>query len=179
MAKLKFLSLKICLCALLLLGSNSHLGAADTSLGLSVAGGDRGSLAYDLSAQMAFSPWIANEYLSLSPLVGVSAFLWDNSNDSLWGGVLSLGLRLDLGASDVFRPYLAATFGPALLSQTSFDDLDLGSALQFRSQAILGISFGPGLRHSLQASYSHYSNGGITEDNSGYDTWGLSYGFTF
>ncbi|MDR1397576.1 MAG: acyloxyacyl hydrolase [Desulfarculales bacterium] len=175
----KGLMVKILVSALLLTVNVGLSRAAETSLSLSVAAGDSSSLAYDLSLQQIYDPWIANEYITLRPLLGLTAFMWHNNNDSLGGGMASVGLRMSMGSSAVFRPYLAATFGPALLSQTSFDDIDLGSALQFRSQGILGISFGPGLRHSIQASFSHYSNAGLSDENSGYNTWGLSYGFTF
>jgi hypothetical protein len=178
MEKLKLLIVKIGLCALLLL-SGGVCPAADTSLNLSAAIGDRGSTVYDLSLQHTFSPWIVNEYFTLSPLAGLSAFMWHNRDDSLGGGVLAGGLRMDFAYLYGFRPYAAATFGPALLSGTTFDDLDLGSALQFRSQGIAGINFGSDLRHSLQASFSHYSNGGLNEHNSSYNAWGLSYGFAF
>ena len=42
-----------------------------------------------------------------------------------------------------------------------------------------GIRFGESYRHDVQVDVAHFSNAGLNNHNSGFNTYGVSYGFRF
>ena len=55
----------------------------------------------------------------------------------------------------------------------------LGCLFQFRSKGSVGLRFGDMFRHSIQFDVAHFSNAGLGSHNSGFNTYGLTYGFRF
>ena len=58
---------------------------------------------------------------------------------------------------------------PGLYAQT--DGAELGHMIEFRSSAGVGYAFDNGARVSLQ--FDHRSNGGLSNDNPGLETFGI------
>ena len=55
----------------------------------------------------------------------------------------------------------------------------LGCNFQFRTKGSAGIRFGESYRHDVQVDVAHFSNAGLNNHNSGFNTYGVSYGFRF
>lgn len=153
--------------------------AAQPSIGFSVAHGAESSQAYDLSLRHVFEPIYATESIRLSPLVETGISLWEHSAETVWGGNANIGLVLHFFEGKTWRPFIAGTVGLAVLSDDSFDDLDLGCRQQIRSRGSLGVAFGENFHHTLGCDVTHYSNAGMADENDGYSTVGISYSFTF
>lgn len=154
--------------------------AVETALRGSLGYGQDDSLSYSLDLEHSFEPFLQGEAYSLRLITNLGLFAWHNSSDDLWGGVAAAGLKFNFGGSETFRPYLAGSFGPALISQTHFDNRDLGCAFQFRSKGALGVMFGNSFQHSLEFSVAHYSHTRwIDTDNDGYTAYSIAYAYTF
>lgn len=153
--------------------------AEDWSLNLTAAHGEESSQAYDLYLQYTFDHIYSNDTISIKPLVSSGISLWERPGQEVWGFNLNGGLILEFSGNDKWRPFIAGTFGIAVISAENFNDLKLGQHEQFRSRGSVGINFGENFRHMLKCDITHYSNGSLSSDNSGYNTIGLSYGYTF
>ena len=161
------------------LAFNSQARAEGVSVGVSVAGGQQKSQAYDLYAQYTFSPWYSGDYAELAPFVSGGVSLWDRADKSIWGGNLNLGLKFSFGNWESWRPFLAVSVGGAYLSAHDFGALELGSKGQFRERGSLGVEFGEVLQHEIMLDVTHYSNANLNAENDGYTSFGGSYAYTF
>ena len=162
----------------------SASGAASTSVGVNVSRGQSDTMAYSLNIAQRYEPWIASDICSLAPIAELGGHAWvpdddDHDNDTVWGGYFAPGLRFTMNTDKQVRPYLEASVGGALNSDDEIDDRDLGSNLLFRTRGSVGLNFGDDYRHRIQGDYIHYSTWGITNTNDGYNTYGLSYGYSF
>lgn len=76
-------------------------------------------------------------------------------------------------------PYIEAGIGVVLLSETSLDRRQFGSAFQFEDRLAIGWRFGPQQAYDLKLGYTHYSNASIKEPNAGLDSVNLTLGYWF
>lgn len=173
--------LKIFLCLFVLMGAPSRaLAGGDWWLFVSGGASDCSSVAADLTLRRTFDSIYDNEYLSILPLAEVSVnYVRRSSSIDFWGGSLSGGGVAVFNREGTWRPYASLTFGGAFLSETRFYYKNFGISFQFRTKGAAGIQFGEDFRHSIQADFTHFSNGGINENNSGINTYCISYGFRF
>ena len=95
---------------------------------------------------------------------GVSGSDW-----STWTGG---GILADFYIDEGQTVYVTPSFGAGLYSQGD-SDLDLGSAIEFRSQIEGGYEFDNG--HRVGAAFGHISNASIDEDNPGTEILNLYY----
>lgn len=156
--------------------------AATTSVGLNASRGDKDSMAYRLSISQLYASWISNGVLELSPIAEMGAHAWvpdDSGEDTIWGAFVAPGIRFTLLTDKGIRPYLEGSFGGAFSTEREIDTRDLGSHALFRTRGTVGLSFGDDFRHRIQGDYVHYSNFGIANHNDGYNTYGVSYGYSF
>ncbi len=151
---------------------------ADTSVGGGVAYGDGGTAAYTLNVRQSYEPLFTSEILELQPFADLSVHAW-NDDETVWGASLAPGLRLTLFTTAPFQPYLAGSVGGTVLSDEKFDDRDLGSHALFRTQGAVGVRFGENLKHRVQGEYTNYSTWGLTDTDDGYNTYGVTYGYSF
>ncbi|MFA9461329.1 acyloxyacyl hydrolase [Thiohalorhabdus methylotrophus] len=77
------------------------------------------------------------------------------------------------------RLFLEAGSGPMYLSDTRIGDLDLGSKLQFRSHAGLGVRLGSTKRWEVVYWYSHTSNANLSSPNPGINFHTVRLGFRY
>ncbi len=146
----------------------------------SVGTGDCKSAVIDMTLRKTFDCIYENDMFFLYPLAEVSLHYWRHSSDADdFGGTLAGGGAAVFKRKGMWRPYLSATFGGSLLSDTRFYDKNFGMSFQFRSKAGAGIQFGENFRHSVQFDFAHFSNAGISDHNSGINTYCVSYGFRF
>ena len=175
-------SFAFCAALFALLATATASSAASTSVGLGISRGQSDSMAYSLGIKQQYEPWIASDLFELAPLAEIGGHAWvddDSDADTVWGGYLAPGLRFTLNTDKGIQPYLEASVGGAINSDDEFDNRQLGSHVLFRTRGTVGLAFGEGSRHKLQGDYVHYSTGGITNKNDGYNTYGLSYGYSF
>lgn len=166
------------LCAALLCATAAS--AASTSAGINVSRGQDDSMAYSLNILQKYTPWVDNENIEISPLAEMGAHLWvPEHGDNVFGGYLAPGVRLALHTSAPLQPYLEGSVGGAINTEDEIEDRELGSNVLFRTRGSVGVSFGDSLRHRVQGDYVHYSTWGLTNKNDGYDTYGVSYGYSF
>lgn len=171
---------KIFLCLFIFIGAPSHALAGDWWLFASTGGSNCGAVTADLTVRRTFDSIYDNDTLSIFPLVELSVNYVRRSSDiDFWGGTLSGGGLAVFNREGAWRPYVSATFGGAFLSETRFYYKNFGISFQFRSKGAVGIQFGEDFRHSIQADFAHFSNGGINAHNSGINTYCISYGFRF
>jgi hypothetical protein len=159
----------------------SAVSAATTSVGVGAGRGESDSMAYSLNVTQTYEPLVSNEVMDLSPTAEIGAHVWvpDGDDHSVWGGFLAPGLRFTLNTTAPLRPYLEGSVGGAVNSDDRFRSRKLGSHALFRSRGAVGVSFGDEFRHRVQGDYVHYSTWGLTKNNDGHGTWGVSYGYSF
>ncbi len=175
----KFLFFIISLLCLLLLSSGLAI-ASEVVVSGSISRGQSDSMAYQLGVAQVYDPWVSTEVFDLTPSLGLAGHAWaPDHGDTIWGATIPLGLRFRLVTSSSFRPYLSGTIGPTFLSDDKLDDRDLGSRVLIMSGGNLGVDFGETLQHRIEGQYRHYSTWGITSTDPGYNTYGLSYGYSF
>jgi lipid A 3-O-deacylase len=114
-------------------------------------GDDEGAADFRLEYR-PYAPIIIDEF---RPWVGFEV----TSDWSIWGGA---GFLFDWNFSPNW--YLTPSVGVGFYSQGD-SDLDLGSAIEFRSQLELAYSFNNGYR--VGAAFGHLSNASIDDDNPG------------
>jgi hypothetical protein len=156
--------------------------AATTTAGINVSRGQNDSMAYGLNIKQRYDPWVANEMFELAPLAELGGHAWVSKHknaDTLWGGFLAPGLRFTLNTDKNLQPYLEGSFGGAVNNDNTFDTRQLGSHVLFRTRGSVGVAFGDEARHRVQGDYINYSTIGLTRKNDGYNTYGLSYGYSF
>jgi hypothetical protein len=157
-------------------------GAASTTAGIGISRGQSDSMAYSLNIKQRYEPWVATEMFELAPLAEIGGHAWVSSPagvDTLWGGFLAPGLRFTLNTDKNLQPYLEGSVGGAVNNDNTFDDRQLGSHVLLRTRGRVGVAFGYEARHRVQGDYTNYSPGGLTKKNDGYNTYGLSYGYSF
>lgn len=168
------------LAVVLSMAAHAHAEAGDWWMFVGAGRGNCESVTGDVGVRRTFSPLYEGETWELTPLAEVSAMLWHhNSDENVWSGGVSVGLLLIVYREGAWRPYASGTVGGFLLSDDEFGTHDMGGRFQFRSKGALGIQFGESFRHSLQLEAAHISNAGIYDRNSGFNTFGVSYGFRF
>lgn len=150
------------------------------SLHGSIGHGDSKTTTGTMTLRYVFEPLYENNMLEICPLAEATGALWhhDSDDDVLSGGV-SGGLMVTFLREGSWRPYLSGEFGAFLISDDEFGSHNMGGLFQFRSKGALGIQFGADFRHSIQVDAAHYSNGGIYEENKGFNTYGVTYGIRF
>ena len=156
--------------------------AASTTAGFGISRGQNDSMAYSLNIKQRYDPWMASDIFELAPLAELGGHAWvskHSGTDTVWGGFLAPGLRFTLHTDKNLQPYLETTVGGALNNSSRFDDRQLGSQVLLRTRGSVGLGFGEGARHRIQGDYINYSTGGLTKRNDGYNTYGVSYGFSF
>lgn len=65
-------------------------------------------------------------------------------------------------------PYLEGSVGVSYLSDKMFEDRDLGSQFSFKDLVGVGAAFGSRHQYNLSWQLVHYSNAGISSQNSGF-----------
>lgn len=146
----------------------------------SISRGQEDSMAYQLGVTQVYDPWYSSEAFDLTPSLGITGHAWvPDHGDTIWGATIPLGLRFRMNTSAGFRPYLSGIIGPTVISDDDLDDRDLGSRALIMTGGNLGFDFGDSLQHRIEGQYRHYSTWGITSTDPGYDTYGLSYGYSF
>lgn len=158
---------------------SSAAAAAGPSLRLSYAIGSEDSNIYELNLQYRFKPIFSDNGFDLSPLIRAGGYIWDSSNDNLWGLHASIGASLDMPPVGLFQPFLTISGGPGRISRYYFNGRNLGGHMIFRVSASLGLRFGNTPRHSVSFDYVHYSNAYTYDSNPGFDGVGLSYSLSF
>lgn len=156
--------------------------AASTSVGLGISRGDSDSMAYSLNISQKYEPMVDTEAVTVTPIAEIGGHVWidkDDDVDKVWGAYLAPGLRVNLNTDKNIRPYVEGTLGGAVNSESEMDDKDFGSNALFRARGAVGVSFGEELRHKVQGDYTHYSTFGLSKKDDGYNTYGLSYGYSF
>lgn len=139
-------------------------------------------MAYSINIGQRYEPWFESGLFSFTPFAELGGHVWvpdDSDSDTVWGAFLAPGLRLTLFTDSPIQPYLEGSIGGTINSKKKMDDRKLGSHALFRSRGSVGVSFGDNYRHRVQGDYIHYSTWGLTDDNAGYNTYGVSYGFSF
>lgn len=152
---------------------------ADTSLSAGVGYGSAGSIAYYLTLKQAFAPLYSSGSGALTPTLELSGHVWAHSDERVYGMTLAPGLRYDFYTDGFLRPYLGYTLGGTLISEEELNNRDFGGHVLMLNRGIFGIGFGESIRQRVEASYSYYSNLGLSSPNDGYGVWGASYGLDF
>ena len=154
--------------------------AASTSVGVGVARGSSDSTAFSVNLMQKYDSWLDSSLYSLTPLAELGGHVWiPDHGDNVWGVYLAPGLNFSLFTNADIRPYLEGSIGGALNTKKKLDNRRLGSNLLFRSRGSVGVSFGDAYRHRVQGDYINHSTWGLTDNNSGYNTYGISYGYSF
>lgn len=174
MKKILVLTLLVCLSLW-----TSAAVAAGPSLSFSYATGSKNSNIYELNLQYTFKPLFHSNSFRLSPLVRAGWYMWDNSDDDLWGVHASVGARLDMLINGPVQPFLAISAGPGRISNRYFDGRDMGGHMIFKVSSSLGVSFGNAPRHSLSLNYVYYTNANMYDENPGFNSFGLGYSLSF
>ncbi|GAD56782.1 acyloxyacyl hydrolase [Limimaricola cinnabarinus] len=99
-------------------------------------------------------------YGALEPVLGLSV----SANGDAW-----LGAGLQWTGALPHQSFVQLSLLPGLYAQT--DGAELGHMIEFRSSAGVGYAFDNGARVSLQ--FDHRSNGGLSNDNPGLETFGI------
>lgn len=153
--------------------------AGDWSVSFGVNGGDSDTITGDLGLRYTMNPFYENEMLEIRPIIEADGVYWKRDHDEIWGGGVAGGAVVDFWREGSWRPYLAGTFGGFLLSDNKIASHDLGCNFQFRTKGSVGVRFGESYRHDVQIDVAHFSNAGLNNHNSGFNTYGVSYGFQF
>ena len=162
--------------------------AEDTALRAGLSYGTHSSTSFDLYLQQSFEPWLERVGYQLVPYANLGLTFWSGDkkdypkakNDRAWGLVATLGLRLEMNTWETARPYLAFNVGPTYIQDKEFLGLDMGGGhYLFNLRASLGLILGEDRRHNLSLDASHYSNCYTQSANDGYNSLGLSYGYSF
>ena len=170
---LKVLLIMVCM------ATGSESAAATTTLEGNIAYGQSDTMAYEVQVRQGYEPWLSGSVGELSPTAELGGFAWVGDDGTVWGMSFAPGLMFSLYTSAGFQPFLAASIGGALLSDTELERRHLGTNLQFRTRGSVGVMFGDSLEHRIQGNYTHYSNAGLDSDNDGYNTYGVTYGYSF
>ena len=155
----------------------AQAGEWDLSLGFNR--GDASTLNGDLTLRRYLEPLYAGEIMEICPLIEASGIYWHNDDDDIFGGGVAVGLLIDFWQTGAVSPFIAGSFGGFLISDKTIGNRNLGCPFQFRSKGSIGFRFGEMLRHSIQFDVAHFSNAGLSSHNSGFNTYGLAYGFRF
>jgi len=86
-----------------------------------------------------------------------------------------LGVSKDAALLSISKFYLGVGLG-AYIKTKSRDDERVNSAFTFGEKALLGYSFGPA---NAEVFIRHFSNGSLTEKNSGYNFVGAAIAYNF
>ncbi len=154
---------------------------AQVSVNFAGGRGNNDSTTYDPYVQYTFNPWISGENYEIRPFATGGFTFWEDndSSDSVWGILASLGLRLAYTGGSLVQPYLSLNAGPTYISQSTFVDRDLGGHFLFNTRVMVGLMFGETLRHNFSLHGTHYSNARTQSENDGFNTFGAAYGYSF
>ena len=154
--------------------------AWENSFNMALGAGTSDSLSVDLYLRQDYEPWLRGESYTLHPFTTEGLTYWhkDSGGDDVFGILASVGLQLSY-FGDSFRPYVSVNAGPSLISEKTFVERDLGGHFIFNTRAMIGLRFGQDFRHNLSVHATHYSNAHLYDDNDGFNSVGLSYGFSF
>ena len=131
--------------------------AGEWSVSLGMNGGDADTITGDLSLRYTLNPFYGNDMLEIRPLIECAGVYWKRDHDAIWGGGIAGGA----------------------VSDNKIASHSLGCNFQFRTKGSAGIRFGESYRHDVQVDVAHFSNAGLNNHNSGFNTYGVSYGFRF
>jgi len=170
----------VCIVACLLFVTSALAHAGDTVVEANVAVGQEDSIAYQVGVRQDFDPLYEGETFDLTPSLGINGHAWvPDHGDTIWGATVPLGMRFRMFTSAGFRPYLSGSIGPTFLSDDELDNRDLGSRVLIMTRGAVGVNFGDSLQHRVEGVYTHHSTWGIANTDPGYDTVGVSYGYSF
>lgn len=153
--------------------------AGEWSVSLGMNGGDADTITGDLSLRYTLNPFYGNDMLEIRPLIECAGVYWKRDHDTIWGGGIAGGAVVDFWREGSWRPYVSGSFGGFMLSDNKIASHSLGCNFQFRTKGSAGIRFGESYRHDVQVDVAHFSNAGLNNHNSGFNTYGVSYGFRF
>ena len=153
--------------------------AGEWSVSLGMNGGDADTITGDLSLRYTLNPFYGNDMLEIRPLIECAGVYWKRDHDAIWGGGIAGGAVVDFWREGSWRPYVLGSFGGFMLSDNKIASHSLGCNFQFRTKGSAGIRFGESYRHDVQVDVAHFSNAGLNNHNSGFNTYGVSYGFRF
>ena len=153
--------------------------AGEWSVSLGMNGGDADTITGDLSLRYTLNPFYGNDMLEIRPLIECAGVYWKRDHDAIWGGGIAGGAVVDFWREGSWRPYVSGSFGGFMLSDNKIASHSLGCNFQFRTKGSAGIRFGESYRHDVQVDVAHFSNAGLNNHNSGFNTYGVSYGFRF
>ena len=153
--------------------------AGEWSVSLGMNGGDADTITGDLSLRYTLNPFYGNDMLEIRPLIECAGVYWKRDHDAIWGGGIAGGAVVDFWREGSWRPYVSGSFGGFMLSDNKIASHSLGCNFQFRTKGSAGIRFGESYRHDVQVDVAHFSNAGLNNHNSGFKTYGVSYGFRF
>ena len=153
--------------------------AGEWSVSLGMNGGDADTITGDLSLRYTLNPFYGNDMLEIRPLIECAGVYWKRDHDAIWGGGIAGGAVVDFWREGSWRPYVSGSFGGFMLSDNKIASHSLGCNFQFRTKGSAGIRFGESYRHDVQVDVAHFSNAGLNNHNSGFNAYGVSYGFRF
>lgn len=177
MKKRLLLAALLCVVAL-----NGPALAASTTVGGNISWGQGDSTAYTLSISQMYEPWISADVCELAPLAEIGGHVWnpdESDKDAVWGGYIAVGLRFSLITNKPIKPFIEGSFGGVVNSDDTMGTRDLGSHALFRSRGSVGVNFGEAYNHKIQGDVIHFSTAGLTNNNDGYTTYGVAYGYSF
>ena len=177
---MKKLILSLMLTILLNAGLAERAAAFDPSLNFAIGSGHVDSVTFDLWLQQTYGTWFSGDSWTVRPLTTQGVTFWHDPDESeaVVGLLASIGVVLNYYGETV-QPYVMINAGPSIISETYFADRHLGGHFIFNTRVMGGLRFGENFRHNLSVHATHYSNAYIYEDNDGFNTVGLAYGYTF
>ena len=131
---------------------------------------------YRVGLQREFSSWLKERGIPLSGYFEASLNYWSGSSQDIYGIAFSPVFSYQFCSDCVFKPYVEAGIGVALVSGTMIDGRDIASNFQFEDRIGLGVKKSD---YDFHIRYMHYSNAGLVAPNEGLDIFlaGMAYKF--
>lgn len=152
--------------ATLLLATTSPANA-DLYLAAGATSENTAALKVELDHEFDLDHW----HPQLSLRLGTGALLLSSDHDNgnlAW--LITPAFRYTFtGESGVF---VEAGIGASVFLDTRFESRELSTSFQFEDRLAVGMPFASG---ELNASITHYSNGGIKQPNDGFEVFALGY----
>jgi lipid A 3-O-deacylase len=170
------------LCTMMLVGAAECAMAVDAAF--VTAGGDRNIAVFGVG--LSWAPWGTwpmedNRILSLRGTASVS--LWEASKSATNKSLIAVGaypvLRLDMSPVNGLVPYIEASIGANVLSNTRIQDRRLSTAFQFGEYIGVGAAFGDKRQFDIGARYQHISNADIKNPNDGLSYASIVFQYRF
>lgn len=172
----------MCLGLALLLVTVSPCIGAQTSVNVNVSKGESSTMVYDLNVKQTYDAWVSNANFELSPFAQLGGHAWvpkHGSDDTVWGGDFTPGLRFALNTSAMLQPFFEGAVGAAINNEKKVGPRELGSHVLFKYRGSVGVSFGESYQHTVRGDYTNHTTLGMTKKDDGFGTYGVSYGYSF